>query len=355
MNIEKIDKNFNVAIANDTEFNYYNPRHAPFVLEGFPFVKKDTAPYCRLPLESLSSLSEGLQALAYHTAGGQIRFCTDSTAIAIKATIGEKSGMNHMPASGQSSFDCYCGIGKDKKFIGISRPSVDQTSYNNIIPVSTTPEIHEITINFPLYNSVKEVLIGLHPGAKILFPTPHAVEKPVLFYGSSITQGGCASRPGNAYCQIITRWLDAPCINLGFSGNAKGEPEMAEIMNLLNLSAFVMDYDHNTPTAEYLQHTHEPFFKIIRAKNPNLPIILVSASPQLSTTANGIHRKNIIMETYLNAIHAGDKNTYFIDGNTIFGTSEQDSCTMDGTHPNDLGFMRMAEHIYPIILQAMHK
>ncbi|MFA6815950.1 MAG: SGNH/GDSL hydrolase N-terminal domain-containing protein, partial [Lentisphaeria bacterium] len=118
MDIEKIDKNFKTAIVNNSEFNYYNPRHAPFVLEGFPFLKKDTAPYCRLPLESLSFFSEGLQFLAYHTAGGQIRFCTDSPAIAIKATIGEKSGMNHMPASGQSSFDCYCGIGKDKKFIG---------------------------------------------------------------------------------------------------------------------------------------------------------------------------------------------------------------------------------------------
>lgn len=113
-------------------------------------------------------------------------------------------------------------------------------------------------------------------GSKIGKPTPYSIEKPIVFYGSSITQGGCASRPGNSYTHIICRWLDANMVNLGFSGNAKGEPEMAELISQIDMGALVMDYDHNAPDAEYLLNTHENFFKIIRSNHPYLPVIFVS-------------------------------------------------------------------------------
>lgn len=166
-----------------------------------------------------------------------------------------------------------------------------------------------------------------------------------MYYGSSITQGGCASRPGNSYPAIISRMLNCDYINFGFSGNAKGEDIIVEYMASLNMSVFVCDYDHNTPSTEHLLNTHERLYKKIREGNPELPIVFISKPDFDSNVPLNIQRRNIIYSTYINAINNGDKNVYFIDGESLFKSEGRDSCTVDGCHPNDLGFMRMAETI----------
>lgn len=128
---------------------------------------------------------------------------------------------------------------------------------------------------------------------------------------------------------------------------------MAELISQIEMSAFVLDYDHNAPTVEYLKETHEDFFKIIRNAQPDLPIIIVTKPDFDNNVKENSIRRKIIFETYKNAIDRGDKNVYFVDGETLFGTKDRDSCTVDSCHPNDLGFMRMAEHIYPTIKKAL--
>jgi lysophospholipase L1-like esterase len=142
-------------------------------------------------------------------------------------------------------------------------------------------------------------------------------------------------------------------VNLGFSGNAKGEPEMAELISQLEMSALVMDYDHNAPDAEHLKKTHENFFKIIRNKQPDLPIIIVTKPDFDRDIETNKMRREIIYNTYKNAVDNGDQNVHFVDGETLFGNENRDACTVDGCHPNDLGFMRMAERIYPVIKKAL--
>ena len=112
---------------------------------------------------------------------------------------------------------------------------------------------------------LEDVLIELEDDAKLETPTPYTLERPMVFYGSSITEGGCATRPANAYTALLSRWLDADYINLGFSGSAKGEMEIANYIAGLDMSVFILDYDHNAPTIEHLAETHEPFFKMIRS------------------------------------------------------------------------------------------
>ena len=207
---------------------------------------------------------------------------------------------------------------------------------------------------FSLYNGINELYIGLMM-AKVLPAPDFTIKKPVVFYGSSITHGACASRPGNTYPSCICRWLDANLINLGFGGGAKGELEMAEIISSIDMSAMVMEYDHNASSVEYLAATHEAFFKHIRQARPDLPIVLLSR-PDFDLNpgpAETRPRREVIYNTYINAVNSGDRNVYFIDGESFFGTDNKDMCTVDNTHPNDLGFYRMAKVIYPVLKKIL--
>ena len=201
----------------------------------------------------------------------------------------------------------------------------------------------DYTINFPLYNNIDEVYIGIEKGLKLEEGDMYKDILPVVYCGSSITQGGWASRPGNSYTNIISRDLDVDFINLGFSGNAKGEPEMAEYISNLKMSCFVYDYDHNAPNVQHLRDTHERMYKEIRAKNLELPVIFVSR-PNMYLSAEEKERKQVILTTYNNAKQRGE-NVCFVDGEEMFKLFGGDSSTVDGTHPNDLGFMCMAKCI----------
>jgi len=311
-------------------------------------------PFCRLDILSLEKFNSGLQYLAWLTSGGVIRFASDTDSIALKVKLISKYDMAHMPRTGSAGFDLYIGKGKNKKFIKTTKPDCQQVEYEAVFEgINPKKEMQEWTLNMPLYNGVQELEIGILPGSRIEKPTPYAIEKPIVFYGSSITQGGCASRPGNSYTHILCRWLDANMVNLGFSGSAKGETEMARLISKIDMSAFVMDYDHNAPDVKHLQDTHEIFFRIIRENNPDLPVIFVSKPDFDSNVLVNAKRREVIRSTYENAVKSGDKNVYFVDGETLFGKNDRDACTVDGCHPNDLGFMRMAENIYPTLKKAL--
>jgi len=259
--------------------------------------------------------------------------------------------MPHMTFIGSSGFDLYRTEGEKNIYAGSLIPPVDRgAGYESLIRFPDR-SMRELTINFPLYDSVDELLIGLEPDASVQGAGGYRTEKPVLFYGSSITQGGCASRPGNSYQAVISRMLDCDYRNLGWSGSALGEPAMAEYIAAQPMSLCFLDYDHNSPSAEHLAATHEPFFRIIREKNPDLPVIFTSKTDlprsQKEQEENEAHRR-IIRQTYENAVRRGDKNVRYIDGSSVFSVLEPqglapDSCTVDGCHPNDLGFFCMAK------------
>jgi hypothetical protein len=196
------------------------------------------------------------------------------------------------------------------------------------------------------------VEVGIEKTATLQAPAAHKVDKPVLFYGSSITQGGCASRPGNNYTSMLCRAVDAEQINMGFSGSARGEDSMAEAIASLDLAVFVYDYDHNAPSDEHLTATHERFFKIIRAKNPELPVIMMNRCDYYDNVTCR-NRRDIVRKTYENAIASGDKKVWFIDGESLFEGDLRDACTVDACHPNDLGFFRMYAKVLPVLKDAL--
>lgn len=365
-NISEVDKNFVSLKVNYDDIKYHNILNAPFVIDGL-YKPNETGVFTRLPMEFMErdDLNDTAKIVMTNTSGGRVRFVTDSPYIALYVKLGEESYViHHMADTGVKGFDMYCrDLGSDNEphFAKVFIPEVnpeDNTytgSYDFI-----TPKTREITINFPLYHNVDEVHIGLKEGCLIEEPTPYKRGKNVVFYGSSITQGACASRPGMAYPAILGRRLDCNTVNLGFSGAGQGEQLVAEFIADMDMDVFVMDYDHNALSVEHLERTHYPFYQTIRNANPDLPIIMMSAPVSMLDEYNPIipgmkKRRMIIMESYIKAVRSGDENVYFIDGTSLIGTDKPYNSTVDGNHPNDYGFCSIADRLYPVLERLLYR
>ena len=344
--IEKIDKNFSVkTTVSKSDVIWLDASCEPFELYGAAEVN----PYCRMPRDRASKVSYGVQMNNEFTSGIRVRFRTDSPYIAIDAAWESTHRMAFMTIFGCSGFDLY-KIGEDGKQIPVRPAFVPssrvETGYQAV--ADTDGVMTDYVLNFPLYGTVSRLFVGVAAKSRFEEAKKYANALPAVFYGSSITQGGCASRPGNSYQNFLSRSLDLDYINLGFSGNGKGEPEMAEYIAGLPMSVFVSDYDHNAPTVEHLRETHYRFYEIIREKQPELPYIMVSR-PNFYGTEDDIARRAVIYESYERARANGDENVYFLDGETVFAGDAREVCTVDGTHPNDLGFYRFAKALEPLI------
>ena len=343
--ITKIDKNFKVNTnINKEDIKFYDARVSPFRVYG---VFYDDGKFRRMPEKIAKTVSNGVHSLHANTAGGRVRFKTNSPYVAINVKMTCITRMDHFPLCGSAGFDLYA----DGVYVSTFRPPYCMTDgYESLIELGAG-KMREITINLPLYSDVCELYIGLASDAKIHAPTPYRVEKPVVYYGSSVTQGGCASRPGTAYQSFISRELDTDFINLGFSGNAMAEEEMYNYIKTLDMSAFVMDYDYNSPSIEHLTSTHEKMFLAIREAQPNLPIVILSA-PIAVLNEEYTVRREIIKTTYTNALARGDKNVHFIDGPTLMAICGTDG-TVDNVHPTDLGFFSMAKAIIDVLKEIL--
>ena len=350
--LDEIDENFKIETnLGKEDIVFYSVLSKPFCVYG---VKYENQKFRRMPEEIAKTVSEGVYYLHSNTAGGRVRFKTDSSYVAISAKMCNIGRMDHFAITGSGGFDLYVKSDGKEKFVSTFRPPFDfQNGYDSIFDFKSK-EMREITINFPLYSDVSMLYIGLEDGAKVEEPTPYAYEKPIVYYGSSITQGGCASRPGNAYTSILSRWFNADHINLGFSGNGRGEQEIADYIASLDMEIFVYDYDHNAPNAEHLEKTHENMFKTIRKANPSLPVVFMTTTTLERYFESREKRREIIYRTYKNALDSGDKNVYFWDGGKEF-EPHQDYGTVEGCHPNDYGFVEIAKSLEKIIKKILAK
>lgn len=357
LNIEQLDKNFIQTSVENVTFELREI--SDWMLEGFPWQAENKTAFVRLPERIFPDLAErkDLISLSKQASGGVLRFTTDSKTLLLKGKYREIAVMPHMPLSGSAGFDIVVlENGKERLLTNFKPNALDvmnqrnEFEYSCMLPSGT----HEYKIYFPLYAGIEWLQLGLTQHARVEKPAMHKTKLPILFYGSSITQGACASRPSNCHCALTAKSIDAEQINLGFSGNAKGELCIAREIAKLSLSCFVMDYDHNAPTEEYLQNTHEPFFQTIRRKQPNLPIVFVTRPYFKSEEyASTLRRREIILRTYTHALKKGDQHVYFVDGMRFFDTINADGASVDLVHPTDLGFYFMTKQIVPIVKEAI--
>ncbi len=336
-------------------FLYLDAVKAPFVIGGLIHPDNNNGIFYRLDPDKKETYSEANASLAYCTAGGTVRFATDASEISVRITLQYGIfGMHHFCDRGVYGIDAYVGTGSNRKYLGKMMQTFADNRDVNKGTLELPEGVNEVCIDLPLYCGVQKIEIGFPKGARVGEPTQRT-NGAVAFYGSSITQGGCVSRPANAYSMVICRALDSDCVNYGFSGSAMGELSVAEHIASRELACFVMDYDYNSPNCEHLESTHEPFFKLIRQKNPKLPVVFVT-HPFYSAKSEGDQQRiDIVKKTYENALAAGDKNVYFVDSSDYFPLEMRDLYAVDNLHPNDLGQYKMAELIFPAVKEAISK
>lgn len=341
-NMANNDKNFLIKSSIErNDVTFYSSLSDCFSLHGLIY---ENGHFRRMPESIASEVSSGVYYSHTLTTGGRLRFLTNSSFVAIRVTYGSIERSSHVSLNGMAGFDLYENQNGVKKHLGSFIPPLDtETHFESIITLANIGE-HELTINFPTYSEVKELHIGLSEDAYVKPAPSYTYDKPIVFYGSSITHGACSSRPGNTYPEMISRILDTDYINLGFGGNALGEKVMGDYIASLSMSVFVMDYDYNAPDEKHLMETHSRMYRIVRETNPTLPIIMMSKpKPHLNEVDS--KRLDIIKSTYNAALEHGDENIYFVPGYELIPDTIIDSAKVDTVHPNDLGYYSMAKRV----------
>ena len=332
---------------------WHSPCAAPFRLTGLPWFEQEQV-YRRLPRDPDGRYPEAVNGLANCTAGGQVHFRSDAANLAVRVALRGPHAMDHMPTTGQCGVDCYIGDPGQVKYCSTTRSSHDAIEYQAPLISDWDREWRTVTLNLPLYQGVETLEVGLDADARIEPPPPFAKPGKVIFYGTSITQGGCASRPGMAYTNLLSRWLNVETVNLGFSGNGRGEPELAEAISVIPSPVlFVLDYEANAGL-DGLRATLVEFVRILRSAHPRVTILLVSRPLPAGVlfrhdAALMIRRScDFQADTVANLQAAGDDNIHFFNGADLLG-EDFEECTVDGVHPTDLGFYRMAKSLEPVL------
>ncbi len=330
----------------------FNARRAPFRLHGL-YKPENEGLFRRIPSEVAEATNGGVKLLHTNTAGARVRFKTDSSFIAVGATYPpmefSSKGSAALSGVGAFCFDLYA----DGKHVQVLQHEVltadDNQAYFDIKDgryeaLAQLPDkaMREITIFFPNFVNVEELYIGLEKDALVEPATPYKNEKPVVIYGSSITQGACASRAGNTYPNILSRRYGFDFINLGFAGSAQAENAIVDYLCSLDACMLVFDYDHNSPSPDFLRRTHLPALRKLRAAHPDIPFVLLSR-PNLSGGETQVkERIEIIKESYRALLEDGCGPVHFVNGLDIFKSCDSEMMTADNTHPTDLGFYAMA-------------
>jgi lysophospholipase L1-like esterase len=333
--------------AEDQPLKWIQLPHQDVKVNGLPWYGENGGELFRLPARLKETYRKPVWELGESPTGGRIRFRTNSTALAIRLEYPEPPSMNNMHAFGQTGVDLYAdGVYRGTAIAGRDAKPGKMQEHTYYTDKQRTDR--EITLYLPLYMPVKVLGIGLDPEARIEPAKPFAVSRPIVFYGTSITQGGCASRSGMSYQAIAGRMLNADFVNLGFSGNGRGEPEVARTVADIAASCFVLDFAQNNPTVESLAQVYAPFLATIRSQRPETPILVItpiySSRESWSRDARLEGMRELIRQVAAQRIAAGDRHVEILEGTDLIGPTRGDGL-VDGTHPNDLGFEWMAEGV----------
>jgi hypothetical protein len=358
--VAKYDSRMRADAASQLACEWHSPKEPPFALAGLAWFQQDRA-YRRMPLHPPEPLPEGVNNLANCPSGAQIRFQSNTRLVSVKVKLAGVADLCHTPATGQCGFDLYIGPPGKQVYISTTKYDHKLPHYECLLfeRMRLKPENRSFTLNFPFLKGVEDVLVGLEPGANITPPLPFLRPKPVVIYGTSITHGGCASRPGMTYTNILSRRLGAEIINLGFGGCGKGEPSVARSIALIpNPACFVLDYEANVVDCAHMQRTLPEFVRILRASHPTVPLVVVSKvrysqeNFNEGPVADRLRCRDFEKSFVEQQRAAGDASISFLDMGAQLSEKFSDG-TVDGVHPNDLGFDLMADVFEPVLRKIL--
>ncbi|NBR86326.1 MAG: hypothetical protein EBS84_09075 [Proteobacteria bacterium] len=309
----------------------------------------------RLPAKAEGKVTPAVWGLSRDSAGMMVRFKTDAKAIYTRYTLSKTNlAMPHMPATGVSGLDLYARDTDGKwKWVQVTRPSsakVETTLISDLAPGE-----REYAAYLPLYNGIESLEIGVPAGAKFAGLAPRA-EKPIVFYGTSITHGACASRPGMVHTAILGRRFDRPVMNVGFSGNGRMDAAVGELLTEVDAAVYVIDCLPNMLPADVTAKC-VPLVKQLRAARPGTPIVLVEdrrfTNEWITPAKKKFHDDNhaALRAAYEQLQKEGVTKLSYIGGDHLYG-DDTDGAT-DASHASDLGFLRQADIFEPVLRAAM--
>ena len=313
--------------------------------------------YERLPAKLAGVSRKPVWDLGKNSAGLAIRFCSDSRQISVKWETLYDNTMNHMAPTGIKGLDLYCLENGKWTYINTARPTDKKTE--TVIISNMEKKERELMLYLPLYEGLVSLEIGIDSTAFIGQPKVDLPQrtKPMVAYGTSITQGGCASRTGMVHTNILSRWMNRVMINLGFSGNGLLDYEIAELMADCDASLYTIEFVNCS--AEQITERTEAFYRILRTRRPNTPVVFIEIPLYPSyvynqSAQNGLKEKNLAIRTVYKELKAKkEKNIWLIPAAGQIGTDNE--ATVDGTHYTDLGFFRYAEFLYPKLQKIIGK
>ncbi|MCF0233934.1 MAG: SGNH/GDSL hydrolase family protein [Thermoguttaceae bacterium] len=315
--------------------------------------------FARFPARAKGVVTDSVWNLSQHSAGEVVRFRTNATQIKVRYKLYSSGlAMEHMPATGVSGLDLYAFDDESKtwRWVGCTKPGKqsDEKSWIDGIEAKT----RDFQIYLPLYNGVDALSIGVPEGAEFTALSPRT-DKPVVYYGTSIAHGGCASRPGNCYTAMLNRRLDMPVVNLGFSGSARMEIAIAELLGEIDAAVYVIDALPNMGP-ELVAERAVPFLKKLREARPDTPIILVEDRAMsfswIKPSQQDFHKRNRAeLKKAFDELSPNDANLHYVAGDTILGEDLDFDGTVDGSHPNDLGMWRQANVLEDAIRAVLKK
>ena len=345
---------------------WYNPQKSPFLLSGFPYFESDGV-YRRLPLNPSCELPEAVYYLADETSGGQIRFHGKFKKLTLRVSLASKplyfnTKSPHLPMTTKYGFDLYLSRGGEYEFFGVTKDYTGtELYYESPLVDSKEPLEVDVLINFPLYGAVDKVLLGFDDEAEISAPEKKfADEKKIVFYGGSIEQGACASRPGMCEANILSRWLSREVYNLGFNSSGKAEESVARVISEIDgIGAFVISTEGNCPSGDYLYENLGKFIDIFREAHPRVPIILmpfVESGAERLISKRGDDRREkreAQIKIVTERTSRGDENIYLYMRESGDDTFEGHTIThdrvVDGLHQTDYGYLETAKGLYKLL------
>ena len=331
---------------------FYDPRLAPFAIYGLQGYENGQ-PFRRMPWQVALEVSRDVYSRHSQTSGGRVRFATDSDRVALDVEFPVLEDRPMLTLHANSGFDLYIEEDGKEVFYRGFEPAIDAVDGYSCQVTLPDKRMRNITLYFPLYQDVSNLSIGLQRDAVVASAPGYTGDRPLLFYGSSVTQGASACRPGMTFPALIARRLGMDFINLGFASACLAEDNMLSYLATVKSSVYILDYDHNSPNAQYLRNTHYKAYKTYRDANPDTPIVLTTRPACDPDEPEVIMRRAVVMETYTKALAEGDSRVYFVDGSSFFDIDDRADCTIDRTHPNDLGHYRMAKIIGGVVVRAL--
>lgn len=319
-------------------------------VDGLPWWNEVSPNLWRLPQRYEGVVPKLVYDLSHQPSGARLRFRTDARSIWLNVKFPHINvTIFNMSKQGQMGLDYWV----DGEYRRAFTPLVPEGRF--CFFDGLPQEQRDITVYLSQYAALDIVSLEVTDGATFTEPLPYALDKPLAIYGSSITQGGASSRPSLAWPSILGRALNLDIVNMGFSGAALGEPELAEVMGDIDACAYILEWGVNVASAAKLRAVYGPFLGIIRARRPGVPIICVTpiySSWESHSPDPRLPDMRVYIREDVTARQASDPNLHLVEGYDLLGPCDSDGIC-DQTHPNDIGFKYMATRIEPTVREVL--